>query len=251
MIDKFLTGINHNNFSPNINLIAMKKKSGISLLIALIALITMLITSCTKDDNSDFVTDVEGNTYAVVTIGNQVWMSENLKTTKYNDGSGIPMVTDDNSWGNLDSPGYCWYDNDEATYKDTYGALYNWYAVNTGKLCPAGWHVPSHSEWTTLTDFLGGESVAGGKIKETGNAHWINPNTGATNESGFTALPGGARNDNPSLSFGWNGHDGYWWASTSFSTSAAHHRNVHYSTENVLNYEYDKNLGLSVRCVKD
>ncbi len=135
--------------------------------------------------------DIEGNEYKTIQIGNQTWMAENLRTTKYNDGSSIPVVNDNISWLNLTTAAYCWYDND-ISRKDIYGALYNWHTVTSGNLCPAGWHVPKNEEWTVLTAYLGGESVAGGKLKETGTAHW-NPNSDATNESGFTALPGGMR----------------------------------------------------------
>ena len=116
----------------------------------------------------------------------------NLKTTKYNDGTSIPNVTNDTSWSNLTTGAYCWYNND-VSYKNPYGALYNWYAVNTGKLAPKGWHVPSDAEWTTLITYLGGESIAGGKLKEAGTTHWLSPNTEATNSTGFSALPGGRR----------------------------------------------------------
>ena len=108
------------------------------------------------------VVDIDGNVYHTVTIGTQVWMVENLKTTRYNDGTAIPLVTDGTAWAALTTPGYCWYNNDSATYKNTYGALYNWYAVNTGKLAPTGWHVPTDSEWTVLTTYLGGESLQAG-----------------------------------------------------------------------------------------
>jgi uncharacterized protein (TIGR02145 family) len=112
-------------------------------------------------------------------------MAENLKTTKYNDGTAILTVTDlFNQWQNRTTPAY-YVCNSE------YSALYNWYTVNTGKLCPTGWHVPADAEWTTLIDYLGGASVAANKLRETGTAHWLSPNTGATNEVGFTALPGG------------------------------------------------------------
>lgn len=139
------------------------------------------------------IADVDDNHYRIVQIGTQVWMAENLKTTKYNDGTSIPLVTDATAWTNLTTPGYCWFNNLPAFNKDTYGALYNCYAVNTGKLAPSGWHVPTNDEWTVLFDFLGGEDVAGGKMREAGTAHWLSPNTGATNESGFTARPGGYR----------------------------------------------------------
>ena len=118
-------------------------------------------------------------------------MAENLRTTKYNDGTPIPQVTDAAAWSNLMTPGYCWYNNDAAKYKETYGALYNWYTVNIGNLCPSGWHVPADTEWMVLTAHLGGEKISGGKLKETGTLHWDKPNLRATNETGFTALPGG------------------------------------------------------------
>ncbi len=158
---------------------------------------------------SDTVTDIDGNVYHTVTIGTQVWLVENLKTTRYNDGTSIPLVTDSAAWSNADTSAYCWYNNDIAN-KNTYGALYNWFTVNTGKLAIAGWHIPTDAEWTTLTDYLGGESIAGGKLKETGTTHWRSPNAGATNESGFTALPGGHRDVNGTFSA--MGDDGFWWS---------------------------------------
>ena len=143
------------------------------------------------------VTDIDSNVYHTVTIGTQVWMVENLKTTRYNDGQEIPLVTDTVSWENLTSPGYSWFNND-TVFKKSYGALYNWYTVNTGKLAPAGWHVPTLTEWNTLAAFLGGNTTAGGKMKSTGTIEsdtglWYSPNTNATNSSGFTAIPGGYR----------------------------------------------------------
>ena len=162
------------------------------------------------------LTDIDGNAYKAIKIGNQVWMYENLKTTKLNDGTAIPLVTTSAAWGNLTTPGYCWYNNDEASNKNVYGALYNWYTINTGKLCPAGWHVPTVAEWTTLTTFLGGESVAGGKLKETGIAHWKSPNTGASNETGFTALPGGFRDFDGVFAQIYN--SGCWWSATEYNT---------------------------------
>lgn len=158
---------------------------------SLLVLLLFLLSGCEKKKEvPEEVLDTDGNIYHTVVIGNQVWIVENLKTTRYNDGTSIPLVTGNTEWINLTTPGYCWYDND-ITNKETYGALYNWYAVQTNKICPAGWHVPSDSEWTALTDFLGGESTAGGKLKEAGTMHWDSPNTGATDESGLTLLPGG------------------------------------------------------------
>lgn len=137
------------------------------------------------------VTDYDGNVYQTVLIGDQCWMMENLKVTHYRNGDPIPHVTDGVTWGNLTSGAYCNYNNDEGNVA-TYGRLYNWYAVDDSRnIAPAGWHVPSDAEWQTLVDYLGGDAVAGGKMKEAGTTHWASPNTGATNESGFTALPGG------------------------------------------------------------
>jgi uncharacterized protein (TIGR02145 family) len=194
--------------------------------------------------------DTDGNVYHAVSIGTQVWMVENLKTTRFNDGAAIPLVTDSGAWSALATPGYCWYGNDSATNKDVYGALYNWFAVNSGKLAPAGWHVPTDSEWTVLTNYLGGASVAGGPLKEAGTAHWAFPNSGATNASGFTALPGGYRN--PNGAFFYLGHDGYWWSSTVYDSADSWYRGMsYYGAANVGRQSYDNVYGLSVRCVRN
>ena len=195
------------------------------------------------------VSDIDGNTYSIIVIGNQIWMAENLKTTKFNDGTDIPLVTDNTEWENLTTPGYCWYNNDEASYKNTYGAIYNWHTGNTGKLCPSGWHIPTDEEWTTLTDYLGGENVAGGKLKEDGTTHWAAPNTGATNESGFTALPGGYRVDYDY--FYGIGTFGYWWTSTEISDSNAWCRTLHYLYSDVYRVDNSMKNGSSVRCIRD
>jgi uncharacterized protein (TIGR02145 family) len=218
----------------------------------LMALGLIFINSCTKDDDeveTGDLTDKDGNVYTSVTIGTQEWMVENLKTTKYNDGTPIPLVTDNAEWEALNTPGYCWYDNDAATYKNPYGALYNWYAVNTGKLCPTGWHVPTDAEWKTFTDYLGGEDVAGGKLKEIGTTHWDSPNTGATNETGFTGLPGGMRYDNgPFVDFGSTGR---WWSATECGASCAFVWCLDYSEGGLLRYFSFNEWGFSVRCIKN
>ncbi|MCT4588299.1 MAG: fibrobacter succinogenes major paralogous domain-containing protein [Carboxylicivirga sp.] len=195
------------------------------------------------------VKDIDGNTYKVVRIGNQEWMAENLKTTTYNDGTPIPNVTDNAEWSTLTTDAYCWYNNDEASYKDIYGALYNWYVVETDKLCPTGWHVPSDAEWNTLATFLGGASVAGGKLKEAGTAHWGSPNTGATNETGFTALPAGdRRSSGVFLDFGYRS---CWYTSTQALKSTAYFNEVLYNDPSIDRWTAPKEIGLSVRCVKD
>jgi uncharacterized protein (TIGR02145 family) len=230
-----------------------KKTSSLIYVLAIVGVILILTNSCKKNDDnnppSDTVTDIDGNVYHTVTIGTQVWLVENLKTTRCNDGTPIPLVTDIASWSNLDTLGYCWYNNDIAN-KNTYGALYNWFAVNTGKLAIAGWHIPTDAEWTTLTDYLGGEDGAGGKLKETGTTYWRSPNAGATNESGFTALPGGHRDVNGS--FNAMGDDGYWWSSTIYGTTGkVWYRNMNYNYAGVLSVSNNKKNGHSVRCIRD
>jgi uncharacterized protein (TIGR02145 family) len=231
----------------------MKKKNRIwTYPLMVLGFILILLNSCKKDNNnpSAAIIDEDGNVYTSLTIGSQVWMIENLKTTKFNDNTTIPYVTDSTDWSNLTTPGYCWYANDASTYKATYGALYNWYAVNTGKLCPTGWHVPTDTEWTTLTTYLGGESIAGGKLKETVSTHWRIPNAGATNESGFTALPGGHRDINGTFSV--IGDDGYWWSVTEYgSTGKVWYRNMNYNYAGVVRVSNNKKNGHSVRCLKD
>jgi|WetSurSiteA1Bulk_404760.scaffolds.fasta_scaffold03100_4 uncharacterized protein (TIGR02145 family) len=203
------------------------------------------------------VTDIDGNVYKTVTIGTQVWMAENLKTTRYKDGSKIPLITESSESANPPTPAYYWYDNDEATYKNTYGALYNWYTVNTGKLCPAGWHVPTEPEFNSMIAYLGSMSVAGGKLKEAGTTHWESPNIGATNETGFTALPGGDRN---MLEDYWVssqiGIRGTWWSSTENTDEFAGLEVAGVLIlENVQNEAYIQYMGeqsgVSVRCIKD
>ena len=165
------------------------------------------------------VTDIDGNLYNTVQIGNQCWMQSNLKVTKYRNGDNIPTGLSNSSWGSTFSGAYVSYLN--STINDSlFGKLYNWYAVGDGRgICPIGWHVPSNSEWTTLTDFLGGESVAGGALKNTSTqpipGGWNVPNTGATNSSGFTALPGGWRDDGGA--FRDLNNDGRWWSSSVYT----------------------------------
>jgi len=218
-------------------------------LLVLVATVSILATGCKKNDDSLTVTDIDGNVYKTVKIGSQVWFKENLKATKLNDGSNIQMVESNQTWTGLKAPGYCYYSNNEAQYKNIFGALYNFYAVKTGKLCPAGWHVPTDDEWTILTDYLGGLSTAGGKLKETGTSHWSSPNAGATNDTGFTALPGGYRNYDGT--FQGIGSVGYWWSSTESGATSARHREMDYNGSQVFVSWGGMGGGYSVRCVKD
>jgi uncharacterized protein (TIGR02145 family) len=205
------------------------------------------------------LTDIDGNVYNTVTIGTQTWMAENLKTTKYNDGTTIHNITVDATWAAANTGAYSDYSNIPAN-STTYGRLYNWYAVdnnvftrgasNGGKnVCPTSWHVPTDAEWLTLTTYLGGESVAGGKLKETGTTHWTTPNSGTTNETGFTALPFGNRtNDGIYLHIK---DYGFWWSTTEYSTTTAWPRSMHYGTTYVNRYYSNKQFGFSVRCLRD
>ncbi len=213
------------------------------------------------------VTDYDGNHYNAVLIGNQVWMAENLKVTHYPDGTAIPLVTDNTAWENLGDnnteDAYCYYNNNAGGEADTYGALYTWAAAmgdnavssstnpsGVQGVCPDGWHLPSDAEWTELTDYLGGTSVAGGKLKETGTTHWNSPNTGATNESGFSALPGGYRYYSDGGSY-YMGDYGDWWSATEYSSSYAWSRSFYRGDATSPQYNGSKSNGFSVRCVRD
>jgi uncharacterized protein (TIGR02145 family) len=202
------------------------------------------------------VKDIDGNVYKTVTIGKQVWLKENLKTTTYNDGKEIPLVTDDKVWAALTTPAFCWYKNDAKSNMNVFGALYNWYAVSTNKLCPKGWHVPTNEEWTKLMTNLGGENVAGGKLKEKGTTHWENPNTGATNESGFTALPSGYRNfagafDIPGSNSIFFHSNACWWSSTEQYDFNAYYIHLYNALNEVYSSLSEKHFGYSVRCLRD
>jgi uncharacterized protein (TIGR02145 family) len=200
------------------------------------------------------ISDVDGNTYKTVYIGTQQWMAENLKTAKYSDGTAIPYVTDDTQWKNNTTGAYAYYNNDEAN-NAKYGKLYNWYTVSpttngNKNVCPTGWHVPTDAEWTVLTNYLGGESVAGGKMKEIGTTSWISPNTDATNTSLFTGLPGGYRDYDGLYNF--IGYSGYWWSSTEYYTYYAWSRLLSTNFGNAYRASYFSNRnGFSVRCLRD
>jgi len=214
--------------------------------------ITTDLPSSSKTITFNFVacTDADSNNYSTVTIGTQVWMAENLKSTKYSDGTSIPLVTTSSAWVLLSTPGYCWYNS----YT---GALYNWYAVNTAKLAPAGWHVPTDAEWKQLETELGmtqeqadatgsrGTNQGAQLKSQTG---W-NSNGNGSNTSGFSALPGGCRY--PNGGFYVLGAGGYWWTSTQFSPTNAWDRIM--SSDNDIVYRFNnlKTHGFSVRCVKD
>jgi uncharacterized protein (TIGR02145 family) len=195
------------------------------------------------------IADIDGNIYNTVTIGTQVWMKENLKTTKYKTNLAIDYPgTDNKAWSTNNTGAYAWYNNDVAN-KAIYGGLYNWYAVNTGNLCPTGWHVPTDYEWTSLTTYLGGVSIAGGKMKEIGTKHWIKPNTCADNSSGFTALPDVSREYDGV--FQGVGYFGRWWSSNEYDAANAWLTYLFSNSCNAYRHDYNKYTGFSVRCIKD
>ena len=235
----------------------MKIKNQIYLIsYTLIGILYFISSSCTEKDNNNDTTpipgtiaDIDGNIYHTVTICSKLWIVENLKTTRFNDGELIPLVTDSLKWDTLTSPGFCWYKNDANAYKNTYGALYNWYAVYSGKLAPKGWHIPSIIEWDRMISCIGRDSAAGDKLKETGTIHWQSPNYGATNEFGFNALPAGIRGTLGS--FSGLRTTTYWWSSSGYVLSNAWYVSLYYLHSypqlNICNLQ----PGFSVRCVKD
>lgn len=223
----------------------IKFYSGMIFTAGLLALFT---NSCSEDEVVTEITDIDGNVYNTVTLFDQVWMTEDLKTTKFNDGTSIPNITATAEWSNLSTPGYCWYSND-IIYKYSNGALYNWYAVNNQKLCPVGWHVPTKDEITTLIFNFAGDKLAGGKLKETTITHWQSPNEGASNSTGFTALGGGFRDIDGS--FKSLMVIGGYWSSTKYNDNSAHMLELAYNSQGASTTLFNIKSGVTVRCIKD
>lgn len=197
------------------------------------------------------VTDIDGNTYDLITICNQTWTKTNLNVSKYRNGDIIPQVSDYTQWQSLTTGAWCYYAN-LSSNGITYGKLYNWYAVNDSRgIAPVGFHIPTETEWDTMLLCLGDTGVAGGKMKETGTTHWSSPNTGATNSSGFTGIPGGKLN--PSNGFYTIGNNATWWSTTSSSTSPSYAFTcgLQFDFEFAIRNINPKNYGYSVRCIKD
>jgi uncharacterized protein (TIGR02145 family) len=243
----------------------MKKTTKIFIyLLALIGVVIMISSSCKKNDDTDnsnstsgTVTDIDGNVYHTVKIGEQVWMIENLKATKYRNGDIIGTTNPDTlNISGANEPQYQWAYDGNTSNVATHGRLYTWYAAtDIRSLCPPGWHVPSDDEWGILIDYLGGESIAGKKLKASDTIFWksngpfgFHLNEG-TNESGFTALPSGCRWEN-----GWffyKGYYTYWWSKTESSSDRAYHRSLGYEGNEVGRYNDPKTTGNSIRCIKD
>jgi uncharacterized protein (TIGR02145 family) len=199
------------------------------------------------------IADVDGNSYKTVKIGDQVWMAENLKVSKFSDGTDIPNVSDGTQWSNLTTSAWA-YCNNDAVNNAKYGKLYNWYTLSptmngNKNVCPSGWHVPTDAEWTVLTEYLGGEIIAGGKMKEVGITSWNSPNTYATNISFFTGIPAGERYFGGG--YGDIGRFGYWWSSTEDGEGGVWNRKLYLNNGYIGSNHGSKGDGFSVRCLKD
>ena len=220
--------------------------------------VTLLVISfiSQRGCGEDRVRDIDGNNYRTVRIGEQVWMAENLRTTRLKDGTPIDMVSGYEEWAALEAPAYCWYNND-STNGDTYGALYNWYVVETDRLCPEGWHVPSDEEWNNMVSGIMDRNEVGGALKEEGTTHWRSPNAGATNEFGFSALPGGYRsylgtfNLLRASAYWWSSTEVNWYGASGQAPSRVIFRSVQHDNANLIRHISEKTNGFSVRCVKN
>lgn len=222
------------------------------ILMVLLLPVTTIFSQLSAQLTGTTVSDADGNIYNSVVIGDQEWMKENLKTTKFNDNTEIENIVDPTKWARATSAAYSWYDNDSSKI-NIYGALYNWHAVNSGKLCPKGWRVPDDNDWQKLTDFLGGIDNAGGKLKISDSSLWNQSNKGAANESGFSAVPGGYRFGNywyPG-NFYEIGVNGYWWSDTEYTKTHAWSRTINSEKTKVYRSFFIKNSGFSVRCIKN
>lgn len=217
--------------------------------------LSIVFCSCVRhrsgqtDHHMDRIRDADGNNYNIITIGNQQWLKENLKVTRFRNGDPVVFPGNDPDWMKTTMGAGCYHNNDPKAGK-IYGVLYNWSAANdTRGICPEGWHIPSDEEWQQLADFLGGDKIAGNKIKESGSAHWAVPNEGATNESGFTALPGGGRDELGKFII--DQYGGFWWSSTEDGDTDVWVRSTFYGYGSILRDSYPKNCGFSVRCLRD
>ncbi len=215
----------------------------------MVLVIILVFSACEKEENTCTVKDIDGNCYKTVRIGSQVWFAENLRTTRFADGTQIPLITDDDEFKWCTESARCMYNNMEVYY-DIFGMMYNWYAAtDTCSLCPDGWHVPSDEEWKILVDYLGGVDIAGGKMKAVDTVLWNSPNVGATNESGLSVLPGGFRNENGR--FGGKGSLGIFWSTTVYNYNAGRILVTQANNSKAVR-DFSPNMhGFYVRCLKD
>jgi uncharacterized protein (TIGR02145 family) len=238
----------------------MKKTRIALLIIPALFLNTLILRAQDEAPNAGMpIQDADGNSYKIVMTEEGVWMAENLRTTKYNDGKPIPQVKDINSWKTTKTPAFGWF-KDDANYRKTYGAIYNWHVVKTGKLCPKGWHVPTEAEWNELMDYAGQPQKSGenpARLKEKGISHWKSPNTGATDDVYFTALPAGEVSY-----FHTNGEPGErttWWTATEDRNNLepgeaptnAEIVGLSYNFHSKTLGTYEKESALPIRCKMD
>jgi uncharacterized protein (TIGR02145 family) len=242
----------------------MEKKIQLKvILFVFLGFTSLLLTNCEKDKEKPLtVKDIDGNVYNTVKIGNQIWMTENLKTTRLNAGTNIPLIVDYGSWSNSTTPAYCWFDNDSTNYAQSYGVLYNWHTVNTDSLCPSGWHVPSDAEWVELELKIGLSSEDANLLglrgsnegsKIAGNEDLWNDgalvNEASFEETGFMALPGGYRSS--AAIFYSVGDCARFWSSTEYNSTDAMFRYLD-NTDSKIGRQYSPKMhGRSVRCIKD
>lgn len=222
-----------------------------SIYLAQILLTIFLVASCSSEEDKEKSITTSRSSIPIlnnkVQIGNQIWMTKNLDVSRYRNGDLIPQVTDAAQWSNMTTGAWCYYQNNSA-FGNVYGKLYNWHAINDPRgIAPQGWHVASDSEFTVLSTFLGGEAIAGGKLKAINL--WTNPNSGATNSSRFSALPGGWRDSNGQ--FGYSQDYGFWWCSTLWGFSFSYQRQLSFNDITLIRSNTLQNYGHSVRCVKD
>jgi len=220
-----------------------------------LVLLLIVFSACDKEEPEpeyicgESIYDIEGNKYATIEIAGRCWMSENLRTTRYNDNTSIANITEIDEYVALESGAFSWYEHDYDLYGKTFGALYNFHAVNSKKLCPDGWEIPSDYDWNLMADTLGGEENLGGMMKQTDTIYWNSPNLGATNSTGFNALPGGYRHG-ATGEFEEIGEGAYYWTSTALSLLSAWNRKLLYDSEELGKSTVSKSFAFSVRCIK-
>jgi uncharacterized protein (TIGR02145 family) len=226
-------------------------------------LVTLILSGCERffsnptppidySGQIDSIKDIEGNIYKTVGIGTQIWIAENLRTTKLNNGKNLTNLTSNSKWEFSKTPGYCYYNNDSLQYSNIFGPLYNFYAIRSDSICPTGWHVPTEKDWNILKEYLGGGLLAGGKMKDIYSSYWNSPNYGIANDYNFSALPGGYRRFDTGI-FNELGNEGNWWTSSSIPQYQDHALIMTIKKENTYvstNTRY-KNEGVSIRCLKN
>lgn len=207
-----------------------------------------VFTTVSAQKAGESAKDVDGNIYESVVIGTQTWLTENLKSTRYDDATEIKEMKDNGEWAKATAPGFCWYNNDAAN-KDEYGALYNWHVIKNGNICPKGWHVPTDAEWTTLETFVGGSAQAALMLKEKGTQHWKSTSDAVGDTYNFSAIAAGFRNSDGNFTYQLS--DCCFWTATPSTPTYAHNRSFSYYDKGINSRDIQRTNGYSIRCVKD